>query len=167
MYPLTYMLSESSSSSHSGYSHSLTCLQFSVTWGARAHPLAHAQTCFHLVSTCSRCVLMGKASINTWVRLCPWQYNYTPHDVLRRTRCSWSGICCTSAIPAGRAVTGCLLMMTSRQVKEALMCLLGKSNYFPAGKDHFVHWTEFDCIMLGFMSVIRANVKAPGWNTSL
>lgn len=44
------------------------------------------------------------------------------------------------------------------------MCLLNKSNYFPPAKEHCVHWCEFDCLMLGFMSMTQANVQAPGWH---
>lgn len=40
------------------------------------------------------------------------------------------------------------------------MCLLQKSNYFPPAQDHFVHSGEFDCLMLGFMSMTQANVQA-------
>lgn len=51
---------------------------------------------------------------------------------------------------------------TLSQCTKALMCLLRKSNYFPPAEDHFVHWGEFDCLMLGFMSMTRANVRTPG-----
>lgn len=42
-----------------------------------------------------------------------------------------------------------------------------KSNYYPPAEDHFVHRGEFDCLMLGFMSMTRANVQAPGWHGGL
>lgn len=58
----------------------------------------------------------------------------------------------------------CDWVFAHKDSSEALMCLWGKSNYFQAAKDHPVHWGEFDCLMLGLLSMTQANVSAPVWN---
>lgn len=91
----------------------LTCLQRCITWRVCV-PLTYAQmhACFHLVSTCSRCVLIGKTSIkHTRVSLYITVQLHAAwcafSDTLR-----WSQVVAQQRCQQGELWPGCLLVVT-------------------------------------------------------